>query len=228
MKKQKLQSSDNAFSSLEESDAKASLLSLTDERWRAITENDAAYDGQFFYAVKTTGIFCRPSCKSRPPKKENITLFQDAAQALSAQYRPCKRCKPNGQRLPDDEWIALVTAYMDKNYSESLTLDILATICHGSPYHLHRTFKRMKGITPLEYLQLTRINHAKEKLISTEISVSDVGASVGLSNAPYFITLFKKMTSHTPASYRQLHNPNRKEILNNELKNQLEYNHLLD
>ena len=61
---------------------------LTDEQWQAIISNDASYDGQFFYAVKTTGIFCRPSCKSRPPKKEHVGLFQNAAQALSSRISP--------------------------------------------------------------------------------------------------------------------------------------------
>ncbi|AJS61620.1 bifunctional transcriptional activator/DNA repair enzyme AdaA [Paenibacillus sp. IHBB 10380] len=176
---------------------------LTNEKWQAIINNDASYDGQFFYAVKTTGIFCRPSCKSRPPKKENIYLFETAEQALSAKFRPCKRCKPTGQRLPDDEWIAVVTEYIDKNYMENLPLNMLADISHGSPYHLHRTFKRVTGITPVEYIQLQRIEQAKKQLLSSEKSIVEVGLCVGLANTSYFITLFKKKTGYTPAGYRQ-------------------------
>jgi AraC family transcriptional regulator of adaptative response / methylphosphotriester-DNA alkyltransferase methyltransferase len=177
---------------------------LTDEKWQAIINNDTSYDSQFFYAVKTTGIFCRPSCKSRSPKRENIVLFQTAEQALSANYRPCKRCKPTGQRLPDDEWVSLVTEYIDRNYMKALTLNILADISHGSPYHLHRTFKNIKGITPIEYIQNTRIEQAKKQLLSSDKPVSEVGMSVGMSNTPYFITLFKRKTGHTPANYRQI------------------------
>jgi AraC family transcriptional regulator of adaptative response / methylphosphotriester-DNA alkyltransferase methyltransferase len=180
--------------------------SLTNEQWQAIISNDASYDGQFFYAVKTTGIFCRPSCKSRPPKKENVELFEKAAQALSAEFRPCKRCRPTGQRLPDDEWVALVSEFIDRNYMETLTLEFLAVTCHGSPYHLHRTFKRVKGLTPISYIQQKRIEKAKEQLLSSTAPIAEVGARVGMSNTPYFITLFKKMTGHTPASYRQLQN----------------------
>src|SRR5690606_33583077 len=99
------------------------------------------------YAVHTTGIFCRPSCKSRPPKRENIGLYRTVEQALRAGFRPCNRCKPTGQRLPDDEWVSLVTAYIDKSYSQQLTLSILSEISHGSPYHLHRTFKKVIGLT---------------------------------------------------------------------------------
>lgn len=179
------------------------MIIITDDKWQAILDNDTSYDNQFFYAVKSTGIFCRPSCKSRPPKRENISLFQTAEQALSAKYRPCKRCKPSGNRLPDDEWIAVVTEYIDNNYMDQLSLELLAHICHGSPYHLHRTFKNVKGITPIAYIQQIRIEHAKSLLISTDKTIIEVGRSVGLSNTPYFITLFKKKTGQTPAAFRK-------------------------
>ncbi|MEF3308804.1 bifunctional transcriptional activator/DNA repair enzyme AdaA [Paenibacillus sp. GYB004] len=175
---------------------------LSAEQWQAVVNNDTTYDGQFFYAVKTTGIFCRPSCKSRPPKQDHIGLFHTPEQAIAAGYRPCKRCKPTGRRLPDEEWISLVTDYIDNHYAEPLTLDTLAAICHGTPYHLHRTFKKVKGKTPVEYIQDIRIEKAKAELTRTSKPVSEVGHGVGLSNTPYFITLFKKKTGHTPASYR--------------------------
>ncbi|ALP37655.1 AraC family transcriptional regulator [Paenibacillus sp. IHB B 3084] len=183
---------------------KKSELPITDEKWRAIVENDKSYDGEFFYAVKTTGIFCRPSCKSRPPKRENIRVFKKAEQALAEHFRPCKRCKPTGQKLPDHEWIALVTEYVDANYKENLTLHLLAEMRHGSPYHLHRTFKRVMDITPMEYIQQTRLEHAKQQLMDSDKSVAAVGESVGLFNTPYFITLFKKNTGYTPLQYRHL------------------------
>lgn len=176
---------------------------MNHEQWNAIVNNDASYDGQFFYAVKTTGIFCRPSCKSRPPKHENITIFGTAEDALTNHYRPCKRCKPTGERLPDDEWISIVTAYIGRNFTEDLSLAYLAQISHGSPYHLHRTFKKTTGLTPVEYIQQKRIEHAKKILRSSNLTISEVGDKVGLHNTPYFITLFKKITGTTPAYYRQ-------------------------
>lgn len=189
---------------------------VTDEQWQAIINNDASYDGRFFYAVKTTGIFCRPSCKSRPPKRENIGFYTTVDQALAAKFRPCKRCKPTGQRLPEEEWIAVVTEYIDRNYQEALTLDTLAAICHGTPYHLHRTFKKVMHMTPVDYIQQVRIERAKSILTSSPAPVAEVGASVGLSNTPYFITLFKKKTGHTPEGYRKWHRQQRKEIIPND------------
>lgn len=177
---------------------------LTDEKWKAIISNDKIYDDKFFYAVKTTGIFCRPSCKSKVPNKDNVRIFQNADEALSAHFRPCKRCKPTGERLPDHEWVAQITQYIDMNYSESLTLEILADMCHGSPYHLHRTFKRIKGITPVQYVQQIRITKAMEYLIHSDKAIADIALSVGVPNTSYFITLFKKITGHTPTEYREI------------------------
>lgn len=177
---------------------------MTNEKWQAIIDNDASYNNQFFYAVKTTGIFCKPSCKSRIPKKENVRIFLNAEQALRANFRPCKRCKPTNERLPDSEWVALITEYIDKYFIEKLTLEKLANIAHGSPYHLHRTFKKIKGITPVEYIQQVRVNAAKEYLIHTNKAIADLAICVGMPNASYFITLFKKKTGHTPAQFRQM------------------------
>ncbi len=184
---------------------------LTDEKWQAIIDNNAAYNKLFFYAVKTTGIFCKPSCKSRLPKRENVCIFQNAEQALQAHFRPCKRCKPTNEKLPDSEWITQVINYIDKNFANKITLEVLADIAHGSPYHLHRTFKKITGVTPVEYIQQVRVNEAKKYLTQTNKTIEEISKCVGLPNTSYFITLFKEKMGHTPAAFHRQHLKNKTE-----------------
>ena len=179
------------------------VMQLTDERWQAITHNDKSYDDVFIYAVKSTGICCRPSCKSREPKKVNVRIFNDVGEALSEGFRPCKRCKPGGLRLPDEEWTTQIKEYINANYYEQLSLEILADMCHGSPYHLQRTFKRIAGLTPAEYIQQVRISNAMKELCTNDKSIAEIGFSVGFLNTPYFITLFKNKTGQTPKQYQK-------------------------
>ncbi|WP_195571447.1 bifunctional transcriptional activator/DNA repair enzyme AdaA [Paenibacillus sp. 1001270B_150601_E10] len=179
--------------------------SIPDLWWQAIVSNDAAFDGQFFYGVLSTHIFCRPSCKSRPPKKEHVLIFNNADEAMDASFRPCKRCKPTGTRLPEQEWIDTVKAYIEEHHASTLSLQTLGDISHSSPYHLHRTFKKLIGMTPNEYVQLVRIDHAKKQLAESEKTIADIGAEVGLDNPTYFATLFKKQTGMSPSEYRSAH-----------------------
>ncbi|MCJ8014899.1 bifunctional transcriptional activator/DNA repair enzyme AdaA [Paenibacillus sp. KQZ6P-2] len=176
---------------------------LTEEKWQAIVRNDESHDFKFFYAVTSTGIFCRPSCKSKVPNRDNVRIFRNAEQAMREEFRPCKRCKPTGERLPDREWVGIMTDYMDKNFAEPITLTDLAEVCHGSPYHLHRTFKRIMDMTPAEYLQNIRIEKAQDYLRNTSKSAREIGSLVGFQHTSYFITVFKRRTGCTPAEYRQ-------------------------
>jgi AraC family transcriptional regulator of adaptative response / methylphosphotriester-DNA alkyltransferase methyltransferase len=176
---------------------------LTNDKWRAIIQNDSSYDDQFFYAVKTTRIFCRPSCKSRVPNKVNVCIFQTADQALAENFRPCKRCKPSGLRLPDEEWVKQIKGCIEERFQEHLTLEVIAEMCHGSAFHLQRTFKRITNMTPHEYIQRVRIYKAKQYLYETEKSIMEIGLDVGITNTSHFATLFKKKTGYTPSQYRE-------------------------
>jgi AraC family transcriptional regulator of adaptative response / methylphosphotriester-DNA alkyltransferase methyltransferase len=176
---------------------------MTDEIWQAIVDNDDTFNGMFYYAVTTTGIFCRPSCKSRNPAKSNVRIFKDAQQALANRFRPCKRCKPEGKRLPDEEWVGQTVELIESRYAEPLTLSLLADRIHGSPFHLQRTFKRVIGVTPSAYIQQTRIAKAQQYLSQTVKSMTVIASEVGIPNAAHFATLFHKRTGLTPTEYRQ-------------------------
>ncbi|OPA74789.1 AraC family transcriptional regulator [Paenibacillus selenitireducens] len=178
---------------------------LTEDKWEAILNNDTSRDGTFFYAVATTGIFCRPSCKSRPPLKEHVRIFDHAFEAMEAAFRPCKRCKPDGLRLPDEEWMIQIIQWIDHHFAESITLQRLADQTHSSPYHLQRTFKRIKGITPAEYIQEKRMDYAMHELLTTHDPILDIAVRSGIPNAAHFATTFQKRTGLSPSAYRKKH-----------------------
>lgn len=176
---------------------------IPEDYWKAIVECDPSFNDTFIYAVKTTKIFCKPSCRSREPKRENVLVFNNAYMAMDAGYRPCKRCKPDGANLPAEEWIGQITSWIDGHYHEHLTLEGLADLFHGSPFHLQRMFKKAKGMTPAEYIQDLRLEKAAGMLLESGSTVTDISEAVGYSSTPYFTTLFKKKFGSTPAAYRK-------------------------
>lgn len=123
-----------------------------DERWRAVCERDISADGTFLYAVKTTGIFCRPGCASRLPRRENVRYFADCKDALQAGFRPCKRCTPDAAS-PQQETADLVrhACRVIASADGELSLHEIATEVHLSPRQLHHIFKKVMGVTPREF-----------------------------------------------------------------------------
>ncbi|MFD0897746.1 bifunctional transcriptional activator/DNA repair enzyme AdaA [Loigolactobacillus binensis] len=175
---------------------------LTAQRWQAIQNNDPRADRQFFYAVTSTGIFCRPSCASRLPKRQHVRIFKTSTQALSAGFRPCKRCCPTGTPLSDAAWCAEIKQIIDHNYARNLTLTELAQLAHGAPYYLHHKFTMVTGLTPQQYLTQVRLQHAKVLLRTTTLTIKTIAANCGWPNPNYFSTLFKRTTDVTPSQYR--------------------------
>lgn len=130
--------------------AETATWNSDDERWEAVTRRDPLADGAFFYGVKTTGVFCRPSCASRQPRRENVAFFADAGGARAAGFRDCKRCQPGG--LPRElEIVNRACAALDADPQQRLTLAQLSDAVHVSPFHLQRLFKRVVGVSPRQY-----------------------------------------------------------------------------
>lgn len=160
--------------------------------WKAIRENDKAFDRLFLYGVQTTKIFCRPSCRSRVPNKKNVRIFTDAKHALAEGFRPCKRCKPDHRQTPNENLVNEICAWIDQHYSQPITLEQLGDVFHTSPYHLQRTFKNDTGETPHVYIRKKRLQEARVLLVQTDTSVTQIGKILGFPNTAYFMTVFKK------------------------------------
>lgn len=175
-----------------------------DEKWNAVAKNDVTYDGRLFYAVKSTGIFCRPSCKSRIPKRENVVFFNTATEALAAQFRPCKRCRPDLLAYEPIKEVAKKTKQLiDHFFAAKQELDHELSQLGITQHRMIRIFKEQYGFTPSEYINELRIREAKLKLIETEESVIDIAYSVGFNSLSAFYRLFRKLTGQTPANYRK-------------------------
>jgi methylphosphotriester-DNA--protein-cysteine methyltransferase len=131
------------------------MLYFDDEtRWSAVVARDAAADGQFIYAVRTTKIFCRPTCKARLARRSNVEFFDNADQAQAAGYRSCKRCQPLLERYrPEADKVAKACNLLDSLPQNAPLpgLDRLAKEAGLTKHHFHRLFKRETGMTPREY-----------------------------------------------------------------------------
>lgn len=182
-------------------------LSL-DIMWKATISCDPTYDGVFFYAVKTTGIFCRPSCKSRIPNDENVSFFSHAEEALKAGYRPCKRCRPDlslKKYDPFDYILKDTIMLIENNYVRNMSLHDIASSVGVSRFHLNRIFKERTGYTPRSYLEKVRVKKAKELLLTTNCNSTDIGYQIGYQSISSFYNAFKRSTGFSPRQYRTYH-----------------------
>jgi AraC family transcriptional regulator of adaptative response/methylated-DNA-[protein]-cysteine methyltransferase len=155
--------------------------------WDAVCAHDAAQDGRFFYSVKTTGVYCRPGCASRRPRRENVAFYQTTAEAEAAGFRPCKRCRPN-EGSPAERHLAAVERACDLiRTSETLpSLAELAAAARISPYHFHRVFKQVTGATPRDWGKAHRLGRFAAKLEAGEaIAEAAYGAGFGGSSRAY-------------------------------------------
>lgn len=176
---------------------------LTDEdRWQAVLNRDASADGQFVFAVQTTGIFCRPSCRARHALRQNVRFYPDKNAAEAAGFRPCKRCQPDAL-APEQQKIDKV-AYACRLLEQEapVTLDALALAVAVSPYHFHRMFKSVTGMTPKAWQQAWRARRLRESLSEGE-SVTQAVLAAGFPTSSSYYRHADEMLGMQAKTYRQ-------------------------
>jgi len=174
-----------------------------EERWQAVKRRDPAFDGKFLFAVRTTGVYCRPSCASRPAKRENVSFFPTGAEAEKAGYRACKRCRPDKLGAPDPQVQAVKRACERiETAEEAPKLAELAASAGLSPYHFHRVFKALTGVTPKAYAAETRARRAADKLRTAE-TVTEAIYDAGFNSSSRFYENTAARLGMTPGAVRR-------------------------
>lgn len=175
-----------------------------DQYWQAVLTRDEELDGVFVYAVRSTGVYCRPSCPSRRPGREQVAFFARPEAAEEAGFRACKRCRPR-ELSSREEQVALVQqlcAYIEEHLERQLTLAELGEQAHLSPYHLQRVFKGVMGITPRQYAGACRMGQFKARLKEGE-TVTTALFDAGYSSSSRLYERVPDQLGMTPVTYRK-------------------------
>jgi AraC family transcriptional regulator of adaptative response/methylated-DNA-[protein]-cysteine methyltransferase len=178
------------------------ISTVADRRWTAVQARDAQADGRFVYSVRTTGVYCRPSCGSRAPRPENVAFHDTPADARRAGFRACLRCKPD--QPPHATQQAAVIARLCRQLEaeeQAPSLQDLARQAQRSPFHLHRVFKRITGLTPKAYAAAHRGRRVQQAL-SRSASVTEAIYDAGYNSGGRFYADAPKVLGMTPTRYR--------------------------
>jgi AraC family transcriptional regulator of adaptative response/methylated-DNA-[protein]-cysteine methyltransferase len=172
------------------------------QAWAAVAAHDSRRDGDFVYAVSTTGVYCRPSCPSRRPLRANVSFFPTPAAAEAAGYRACLRCRPRDEAKPIDLAVARAREFLEAHVDQPVTLPALAREVGLSPHHLQRAFSRRVGVSPKRYAAALRADRLKAALRDgATVSRATFDAGYGASSRVY-----EAADAHlgmTPAAYRR-------------------------
>jgi AraC family transcriptional regulator, regulatory protein of adaptative response / methylated-DNA-[protein]-cysteine methyltransferase len=175
--------------------------------WDAVLRRDTAGTGEFFYAVKTTGVYCRPTCASRRPLRKNVEFFTTTAQARAQGYRACKRCRPDdatnsrAATAPINAVVHELARQIEANPEQSFRLTQLAKRAGYSPFHLQRNFKAIIGSTPKEYQTAARLRTLKQEL-RKDAPVSDAIYQAGFGSGSRVYEKADGQLGMTPSEYR--------------------------
>jgi AraC family transcriptional regulator, regulatory protein of adaptative response / methylated-DNA-[protein]-cysteine methyltransferase len=186
--------------------AKAAALdrgfSTDSDRWDAVVRRNSAADGAFFYSVRTTGVYCRPSCAARLPRRENVAFHLSTRDAERAGFRPCKRCRPNQASLAARQAAEVARACRLIEESEHMpSLDSLASAVGMSRFHFHRVFKAITGLTPRAYAAAHRSNRVRSEL-TRSATVTDAIYGAGFNSNARFYETSSKVLGMTPTTFR--------------------------
>ncbi|MDY7228161.1 bifunctional DNA-binding transcriptional regulator/O6-methylguanine-DNA methyltransferase Ada [Hyalangium rubrum] len=175
---------------------------VRDPRWKAVLARDASSDGKFFYSVKTTGVYCRPSCAARPARPENVGFHVTPADAERAGFRPCKRCKPDQPPLAERQAAQIAELCRLIESADTVpSLEALAKHAGLSVYHLHRVFKAVTGLTPKAYAAAHRAKRVREQL-GKKGTVTEAIYGAGYNSNGRFYEESNPMLGMTPTKYR--------------------------
>ncbi|HFZ8994225.1 TPA: bifunctional DNA-binding transcriptional regulator/O6-methylguanine-DNA methyltransferase Ada [Citrobacter freundii] len=181
---------------------KNSLVINDEQRWQQVLARDPDADGLFVFAVQTTGIFCRPSCRAKHARRENVRFFTHPQQALEAGYRPCKRCQPDRENAGQQQRDKIAHACRILQQDTPVTLQALAQQVTISPYHLHRLFKAATGMTPKAWQQAWRARRLRDAL-TQENSVTRAILSAGFPDSSSYYRKADQTLGMTAKQYRK-------------------------
>ncbi|RKH19229.1 bifunctional DNA-binding transcriptional regulator/O6-methylguanine-DNA methyltransferase Ada [Corallococcus praedator] len=175
---------------------------LGDPRWPSVATRDAAADGRFFYSVRTTGVYCRPSCGARTPRPENVGFHATTASAEQAGFRACKRCKPGQPSLASRhaDQVAELCRFI-QGAEQPPSLEALADRAGLSPHHLHRVFKAVTGLTPRAYAAAHRAERIRTGL-TRRGSVTEAIYDAGFNSSGRFYETSSQVLGMTPTNFR--------------------------
>lgn len=181
---------------------KTAIATEQDPRWQSVVGRNANADGTFVYAVKTTGVYCRPSCPARLAKPVNVSFYDTPAEAEAAGFRSCQRCNPNGKSLAEANAAIVAEACRLIETSEELrTLDELADKVGMSPFYFHRQFKAITGLTPKQWASAHRAKKVRAEL-SGRTSVTSAIYGAGFNSNSRFYEHSNEVLGMTPTTYR--------------------------
>ena len=174
-----------------------------EEMWEKIMACDPGYDGLFYTAVKTTGIYCRPSCRSRKPKKINVEFYFSQEEVEQHGFRACKRCQPDAGLSPNTEVVRDVALFLAGNYKRPLLLQEIADHAGLTPSYLDRVFKQETGETPLAYLKKIRVDKAAHLIEHSGLPNLDICFEAGFQSPSNFYKAFRLIKQLSPGEYRK-------------------------